>query len=206
MLIRILAICALSFIVQGAYFKNNEILSLRYLPYCKFDENIINNDELLKIAINKAEVVFSGKVSSEIQTGINNKTIIFRVIVKRFFKGDLQEFGPEVTVSKYLHDGEGSKCRQMIRLRYPAIFLARKAINDTNININLTINPVSITLNNLERINAATTGKLLLLTINSKHKYYCTFVFKQNKIWCFDGSIYSFRLYINLDLHTLCRS
>lgn len=137
--------------------KGNDLLTTRYLPYCKYDDNIINNEEQMKIAVNKADVVFSGKVSSDLTLFYNNNTIVFRVIVKRYFKGDLNQSDSEVTVRKRLYDGEGIKCRQVIRPRYTAIFLANKSIDTRNVYLN--INPVSITLNNLERINAATKGK-----------------------------------------------
>lgn len=165
MIFRLLAVCTLSISAQGAHFNDNEISASRYLPYCKFDENIISNDELLKIAVDNSNVVFSGKVSSDLKLLDNNKTISFRVVVKRFFKGDLKPFGSEVTVTKSLHHGEGVQCRQVIRLRYTAIFIAHKVVNDTNVNVNLTINPVSITLNNLERINSATKGKMLFFDV-----------------------------------------
>lgn len=162
MLFRFLICLALAALAKATVNKSSvarrQISSIRYVPYCKFDENVINNNGLLKSAVDESEIVFSGKVSGNVSLGADNRTIVFSVFVKRFFKGDLRH-DKEVKVSKYLNEGEGTKCRQVIRLRYTAIFLARKNEEDGVADVKLTINPVSITLNNLERINAATKGK-----------------------------------------------
>lgn len=162
MLFRLLICLALAALPKATVNKSSitrrQISSIRYLPHCKFDENIINNNGLLKSAVDESQIVFSGKVSSNVSLSADNRTIVFSVFVKRFFKGDLPH-EKEVKVLKYLNEGEGTKCRQVIRLRYTAIFLARKNEEDGVADVKLTINPVSITLNNLERINAATKGK-----------------------------------------------
>lgn len=128
-----------------------------YLPYCRFDQDVIRDDAALNTTIQISDYVFSGKVSSEVHLE-DNRTISFYVYAKRFFKntGGLSA-KKEVRVSKSLREGEGTKCRQVVRFRYSAIFIGRKP-QEEETDVQLTISPVPVTLNNLDRVNAATKG------------------------------------------------
>lgn len=128
-------------------------------PFCRYDADVVEDDARLKGAIDASEYVFSGKVSDE-RVEVANGTITFKVFVKRFFKneGSLAE-RREATVTKRLRDGEGVKCKQIVAFRYTGIFIGRKPDVSHRADVELTISPVSITLSNLERINAATKGK-----------------------------------------------
>lgn len=129
-----------------------------YLPYCRFDQDVIRDDAALNTTIQISDYVFSGKVSSDV-TLEDNRTISFYVYAKRFFKntGGLSA-KKEVKVTKSLREGEGTKCRQVVRFRYSAIFIGRKPQREET-EVQLTISPVPVTLNNLDRVNAATKGK-----------------------------------------------
>lgn len=135
------------------------ILPYLYLPRCKFDENSIRNNSTLFELIDKADFVFTGKVSSEINY-INNNTIKFSVIVKRLFKNDGDYYGKddEIDVSRVLLNGEGSLCRLSVRPKYTAIFIGRKQQKIKDIDVTLTFSPVPVTLTNLDRVSEATKG------------------------------------------------
>lgn len=141
--------------VQG---KHKNLRDKTYLPYCKFDQDVIRDDVALNTTIQISDYVFTGKVSSDV-TIEDNSTISFYVYTKRFFKntGDLSA-RKEVKVTKNLREGEGTKCRQVVRFRYSAIFIGRKPQRDKT-EVQLTISPVPVTLNNLDRVNAATKGE-----------------------------------------------
>lgn len=129
-----------------------------FLPRCKYDEHIIKSEDKLQKQIDLANFVFTGKVTSDVQY-IDNKTIVFNVYVRRYFKNNAGlKDNQEVRVLKTLYDGEGVKCRQVLRYRYTAIFIGRKP-QKLQADVQLTINPVPVTLTNLDRISAATKGK-----------------------------------------------
>ncbi|CAG9816694.1 unnamed protein product [Phaedon cochleariae] len=130
-----------------------------YLPRCKYDELVIKNNELFAEKIGDAHVVFTGKVTSDVLV-INNNTVQFSVIVRRYFKNSLGlPKNREVRISKALNDGEGVKCRQPVRVKYTAIFIGRKPLRSLDVDVALTISPVPVTLNNLDRVSAATKGR-----------------------------------------------
>ena len=143
------------------------IHSLKFAPYCKFNAEIINNDNKLSKVVVQSQYVFSGRVTSDVKYINNNKTILFDVFIKRFFKdhGDIKAL-KETKVSMDLQEGEGFKCRQVVRFRYTAIFIGNKTDGVDDVDIKLVINPVSITLTNLERINTITKGELYFLQIS----------------------------------------
>lgn len=119
---------------------------------------MIRDDVALNTTIKISDYVFTGKVSSNV-TFHNDNTVSFYVYAKRFFKnaGGLSA-RKEIKVSKSLRDGEGTKCRQVVRFRYSAIFIGRKPQREET-EVQLTISPVPVTLNNLDRVNAATKGE-----------------------------------------------
>ena len=130
-----------------------------FLPRCKYDEHIIKNEAKLQKQIDLAMFVFTGKVTSAVQYP-NNRTIAFTVFVKRYFKNNAGlKDNQEVRVLKTLYDGEGVKCRQVLRYRYMAIFIGRKPEKLQEADVHLTISPVPVTLTNLDRVSAATKGK-----------------------------------------------
>ena len=130
-----------------------------FLPRCKYDEHIIKNEAKLQKQIDLANFVFTGKVTSDVQYP-NNRTIAFTVFVKRYFKNNAGlKDNQEVRVLKTLYDGEGVKCRQVLRYRYMAIFIGRKPEKLQEADVHLTISPVPVTLTNLDRVSAATKGK-----------------------------------------------
>lgn len=141
------------------YWVNIGRCSKKFLPRCKFDEHIFKNEEKLKKAIDQANFVFTGKVIEDIKERDNN-TIIFSVYVRRYFKnsGELSD-NNEVRVIKNLQNGEGVKCRQILRFRYTAIFVGLKPQNISEADVQLTLSPIPVTLNNLDRVSAATKGK-----------------------------------------------
>lgn len=129
-----------------------------FTPVCKFGEDIIKDDRKLKRLISEAEYVFSGKVSSDNFTRVNG-SLIFDVYVKRFFRNvGFLKHSPEIRVSKQLRDDEGTRCKQIVRFRYTGIFIGRSPTVLEGTDVELIVNPVSITLENLERINAAAKG------------------------------------------------
>ncbi|KYB29572.1 hypothetical protein TcasGA2_TC004706 [Tribolium castaneum] len=129
-----------------------------FLPRCKYDEHIIKSEDKLQKQIDLANFVFTGKVTSDIRF-LDNRTIVFSVYVRRYFKNNAGlSDNQEVRVLKTLYDGEGVKCRQVLRYRYTAIFIGRKP-QKLDADVQLTINPVPVTLTNLDRVTAATKDK-----------------------------------------------
>lgn len=129
-----------------------------YLPRCKYDEHIIKNNDLFLEKIKTAEVVFTGKVTSDVII-INNNTVVFSVVVRRYFKNSIGLLkNKEVRIAKPLNDGEGVKCRQSLRVKYTAIFVGRKPPRIDDIDVVLDVSPIPVTLNNLDRVSAATKG------------------------------------------------
>ncbi|XP_065165658.1 agrin-like isoform X4 [Atheta coriaria] len=134
--------------------------AILYAPYCKYDTDIIDDDKLLAEEVRKADYVFSGRVSSEIRRADDNRTLLFSITVKRHFRHPGALEGRNVVrVEKILRKDEGVKCRQVVRYRYTAIFVGRKP-EESDVHqltdVQLTISPVPITLDNLDRINDAT--------------------------------------------------
>lgn len=132
----------------------------KHLPYCKYDQEIIKNDSSLKNIVNISEFIFSGKVTSNIELSSDNSTAFFSVLVKRYFKnlGEVSDGKRVVRVSKTLRFGEGVECRQVVRLRYSAIFVGRKSQGYQDADVQLVISPLPISLSNLNRVNSATKG------------------------------------------------
>ncbi|KAK9890329.1 hypothetical protein WA026_010427 [Henosepilachna vigintioctopunctata] len=125
---------------------------------CKYDEDIIKSDELLRYLRN-AEFIFTGKVTSSVKT--LNDSIVFDVSVQRCFKnsGNLQN-DAAVGVVKRLRNGEGVNCRQVVRKKFTAIFVGvadKRYIGD----VELLLSPIPITLGNLDRVSVATKGMFL---------------------------------------------
>lgn len=127
----------------------------RYLPNCRFDQEVIGDDAALNATIALSEYVFSGRVIGDVVQ--DDEVISFAVSVKRYFKDSAGLAAPDVRVVKTLRDGEGVKCRQVVRPRFSAIFVGRKP-QELLGDVQLAISPVPVTLRNLERVDAATKG------------------------------------------------
>ncbi|XP_056646265.1 uncharacterized protein LOC130451331 [Diorhabda sublineata] len=155
----IAVITSFFFTVHPRNSKSRRFISNRtYLPRCKFDENIFRSNELFAQKIKEAEVVFTGKVTSEVVI-INNSTVLFSVIVRRYFKNNVGlSKNKEVRIVKPLKEGEGVKCRQPLRVKYTAIFVGRKYLRAQDVDVILAVPPIPVTLNNLDRVSAATKG------------------------------------------------
>lgn len=137
-------------------FRRQTDSAAQFSPHCKFDDEIIQDDQKLFEQIRDSELVFSARVISDVTYHESNRTLSFYVFVKRFFKRGVNlKSRYELKVSKTLHPGEGTKCRQVVRYRFTAIFLGRSSgiLEDSDVVLN--ISPVPVTLQNLERVNAA---------------------------------------------------
>lgn len=136
----------------------------KHLPYCKYDQEIVKNDNSLKNIVNISEYIFSGKITTNVELSADNQTALFSVLVKRYFKysGDVDgaDGGARrvLRVSKTLRAGEGVECRQVVRFRYSAIFIGRKSQGQQEVDVQLVISPLPISLSNLNRVNSATKG------------------------------------------------
>lgn len=154
--ISILVICALLTLTRCRNQKKRQIHPNVYLPRCKFDEGLIKNDARLYEKIQDSRFCFTGKVTNDIV--VTNKTVRFSVVVRRFFKQPDGFRKDTVTVSRYLHKDEGVKCRQIIRPKFTAIFIGDKPENSENVDIELNIVPLPVTLTNLDRVSYASKG------------------------------------------------
>lgn len=130
-----------------------------YIPFCTFDNDIIDDDQKFDSRLRESDNVFTGKVNSNIRPDVSgvSKSVYFNVTVKRNIKG---EAGNRVKLKLTLRDGEGTKCKLVVRHRYTAIFLARKSLLDSAADLELTLRPVPFSLRNLDRVNTAVKGKL----------------------------------------------
>lgn len=119
---------------------------------------------LLKEVTLRSTYVFTGKVF-----GVNfaNETRIYRVIIRRVLKGDLSDIGVNVSFgrAKSLRFSDATilvqsvkpfKCPPL-RLRTYAIFLTER--KHTVLSLNLVMEPVLLTLRNIDIIEAAIKGK-----------------------------------------------
>lgn len=147
------------FLAATAAAPRQALNSRPYLPHCKYDQDIIRDDDALNATLGLSDFAFSGKVSSDVRYLSDNKTAVFSVHVKRFFKNSGGLSAKEVRVAKTLRDGEGVRCRQVVRFRYSAIFVGRKPQGIEEADVQLTISPVPVTLSNLDRVDAATRGR-----------------------------------------------
>lgn len=139
------------------------VMNRGFLPRCRYDESILRNDRLFKEKIERAHVVFTGKIISEIALKKNN-SMEFSVSVRRYFK-NLLGFPKniEVRVVKSLKEGEALKCRQPVRVKYTAIFIGRKSQAVTGVDIVLLLAPIPVTLHNLDKVSSITKGKQVIL-------------------------------------------
>lgn len=134
------------------------VINRGFLPRCRYDETILKNDGLFSEKIKNAHLVFTGKITSEIL--FRNHSMQFSVTVRRYFKNLLSlPKNIEVRVSKTLNEGEGVKCRQPVRVKYTAIFIGQKSQRMQDVDIVLSLAPIPVTLNNLDRISSATKGR-----------------------------------------------
>ncbi|KAF5294791.1 hypothetical protein FQA39_LY00275 [Lamprigera yunnana] len=147
--------------------RRQSLANLLYTPYCKFDEDILHNDKKLENIIRKSDYVFSGKVIGDVQFYETNRTISFSVLVKRFFKNsETLESAHEVKVIKKLHYGEGIECRQIVRYRYIGIFIGSQSEKLLDTDVLLSVDPITMTLQNLERVDKAVKkGQMCILFI-----------------------------------------
>lgn len=154
-----LAVCVLIIAAndRSRYLSRRQTLkNLLYLPFCSYDEHIITSDKKLTDEIINSDYVFSGKVISDVEIHETNATISFTVFVKRFFKSSqVLKNSKELKVIKKLDHGEGTECRQVVRYRYTAIFVGRKPEGSKDVDVMLSISPITVTLQNLDRVNKA---------------------------------------------------
>ncbi|CAH0561782.1 unnamed protein product [Brassicogethes aeneus] len=137
--------------------KRRQTFSNIYLPRCKFDENIMKNDDRLFDKIVNSQYVFTGKVTNDVK--FENSTVKFSVSVRRYFKNTGAEKKDLVTVIRSVHKDEGVKCRQIIRPKFTAIFIGNNPDFGENIDIELSLSPLPVTLGNLDRVNLAAKEK-----------------------------------------------
>ncbi|KAL3289354.1 hypothetical protein HHI36_022790 [Cryptolaemus montrouzieri] len=130
--------------------------SSKILPKCKYDEDIIEGNKLFQ-SLSRAEFIFTGRVVSGIKNF--NDSIIFDVFVQRCFKNSVNlRNNSHVSVLKHLTKEEGLTCRQIVRKKYTAIFVA---VADKHFlaDVELLITPLPVTLTNLDRVSIATKGQ-----------------------------------------------
>lgn len=136
--------------------RRQSLANLLYSPYCKFDDDVVHDNDKLIEKIHESDFVFSGKVISDVELHQSNKSISFTVFVKRIFKSSAPlKNTHKLKVLKKLYDGEGTRCRQVVRYRYIALFLGRKPEGRQDVDVILSVSPITVTLQNLDRVNEA---------------------------------------------------
>lgn len=129
-----------------------------YLPRCRFNDQILENTDKFEKEVSRSDFVFTGKVTNG-DIYYKDNLIIFSVAVRRYFKNALRyPKTKEVRIIKTLNEGEGVKCRQPIRPKFTAIFIGRRLKHSKDADIFLEIEPVPVTLYNLDRVTAAVKG------------------------------------------------
>ncbi|KAF7267011.1 hypothetical protein GWI33_019717 [Rhynchophorus ferrugineus] len=145
---------------SGSYHTNQHYKNNYFMPRCKYDDQLLKNDDQVEKELAKSDFVFTGKVSNADIVYRDNQ-IIFGVTVRRYFKNVFHySKNQEVRVAKRLNDGEGVKCRLAIRPKFTAIFIGRKIRGPLDVDISLIVGPVPVTLYNLDRISSATKDEL----------------------------------------------
>ncbi|XP_076261775.1 agrin-like isoform X1 [Rhynchophorus ferrugineus] len=145
---------------SGSYHTNQHYKNNYFMPRCKYDDQLLKNDDQIEKELAKSDFVFTGKVSNADIVYRDNQ-IIFGVTVRRYFKNVFHySKNQEVRVAKRLNDGEGVKCRLAIRPKFTAIFIGRKIRGPLDVDISLIVGPVPVTLYNLDRISSATKDEL----------------------------------------------
>lgn len=162
------------------------------LPYCQFNTTVIENTDLLLKTIEESKFIFTGKVlnlrnaprnSRLARKGVGSDKHIFKIFIRRVLKGDLNELGDVhfepthkknfngVTVYVARDKPIGENCMPSPRVRYSAIFLAEREMNDDDDDedyeenrdankegLRLVVDPVPLSLYHLDRVNAAVKG------------------------------------------------
>jgi hypothetical protein len=130
--------------------------------------NSVYDKVLLKRVTLLSKYVFTGKVYGANYT---NGTKVYKVNIRRVLKGDLNEIGVTVKFGKpkslrfsdatIMVEGLQTKCPPL-RVRTYAIFLTEKRHIEGAFKLSLVIEPVVLTLRNIEIIEAAVKGKSIL--------------------------------------------
>ncbi|CAH2254777.1 jg15378 [Pararge aegeria aegeria] len=126
--------------------------------------NIIYDKVLLKKVTLTAKYIFTGKVY-HVQSRTGDGTRLYKVIISRVLKGDLNDVGVGVKFGKaeslrfsdatvLVHSSKNIKCPPL-RVRTYAIFLTVRNRDDSSLGLNLVMEPVLLTLRNIDIIEAA---------------------------------------------------
>lgn len=136
----------------------------RYTYTCNV--NVIYDKVLLKRVTLSSKYIFTGRVFDVYS---DNETRIYRVFIRRVLKGDFNDTSVDVKLKKsdsipfskatiLVETSKAFKCRPL-RVRTYAIFLIEKKSSDTPLRLKLTIEPVLLTLHNIDIIEAVIKGK-----------------------------------------------
>ncbi|KAJ2947922.1 hypothetical protein O0L34_g9715 [Tuta absoluta] len=145
--------------------EHNEALHDRFIRACStsvtYDRVVLKRITLL------SKYIFTGKVYGV--SSSRNGTKIYKVNIRRVLKGDLNDVGVKVRFSSaksikfsdatVLVEGPRVKCPSL-RVRTYAIFLTEKKREEGALKLSLVVEPVLLTLRNIEIIEAAIKGKL----------------------------------------------
>ncbi|CAK1602100.1 unnamed protein product [Parnassius mnemosyne] len=123
---------------------------------------------LLKRVTLQSKYIFIGKVFGVKSKDDNVK--IYKVNIRRVLKGDINDLGVIISFGKarsiYFTDATvlvqstlRRKC-PLLRVRTYAIFLTEKKLDEETVRLSLVVEPVLLTLRNVEIIEAAIKGKL----------------------------------------------
>lgn len=113
-----------------------------------------------------SKYIFTGRVFDVYS---DNETRIYRVFIGRVLKGDFNDTSVDVNlkmlesipfskVTILVQTSKAFKCRP-VRVRTYAIFLIEKKSSDTPLLLKLIMEPVLLTLHNIDTIEAAIKGK-----------------------------------------------
>ena len=95
--------------------------------------------------------------------GVNSWALVFIeteeywIRVKRILKGEVSDRNQQMTVRVYRQDKQKNCHRRPIRIHHTAIFLAKGSGGD--VTMQLIVDPLPLTLKNLDKVNAAVKGK-----------------------------------------------
>lgn len=128
--------------------------------------NVIHDKVLLKRMTLSSKYIFTGRVFDVYS---DNETRIYQVFIGRVLKGDFNDTSVDVKLKKsestpfskatiLVQTSKAFKCRPL-RVRTYAIFLIEKKSSDAPLLLKLIMEPVLLTLHNIDTIEAAIKGK-----------------------------------------------
>lgn len=133
---------------------------------------------LLKRLTLLSKYIFTGRVYGV--SAVDNNTRVYKVNIRRVLKGDLHDIGVAVKFgtakslrfsdATVLVEGSQSVKCSLLRVRTYAIFLTKKKHDGGVPQLKLVVEPVLLTLRNIEIIEAAIKGK------NSFDLFYCNLI------------------------------